>query len=59
MIVDENQDGQIQIPDSAIKTLARVLYPLIRDFYENPQPEGRDHQCNDDEQDEQSPAQNT
>ena len=56
MIVDENQDGQIKVPDEVYKTLARVLYPRIRDYYASMLSEEDDRQPNDSEQ---SPAHDT
>ena len=59
MVTDEKQDAQIQIPDSVFKTLARVLYPRIRDYYAQLQSEEDDRQPDDSGQDKQSPAHDT
>ena len=44
------KDGQIQLPDEVYKTLARVLYPRIRDYYASMLSEEDDRQPNDSEQ---------
>ena len=53
------KDGQIQLPDEVYKTLARVLYPRIRDYYAQLQSEEDDRQPDDSGQDKQSPAHDT
>ena len=56
MDTEKSKDGQLDLPDEVYKTLARVLYPRIRDYYAQLQSEEDDRHPNDSEQ---SPAHDT